>query len=144
MRKFLFVTLLIFSSICQGEWIYIQEDSTDTTWYLDNSRIEVLGKASISVWEMRDFSKPVGDTMSAQFHKILDCSGSRSLVLIAVLFTEPMGQGNTSIMSGADADEDWVSHPKHLAEWGFVSGACLYAIKKGLFGAEVIERLENM
>ena len=97
MKKLTLVTTLtvsmMFSPVCWGEWVKVDENDIGESFYVDMDRIR-QHEGYVYYWGMVDYLTPLRDgTMSVKTHFQGECAMFRFKDLSYTFYKEPMGGG---------------------------------------------------
>lgn len=118
MNKLLLAIILSLTSIsASAEWIKIAvSDDNTTTMYID-SPIPPKNNATVSVWEMVDYTTSVkspngNPAMSTITHAVYDCSSTKFKWVQLIMYTGRRGEGFEVINTNWPIDNnDWIMPP---------------------------------
>jgi len=92
----LIIFLLLSSGSAYAEWVWVTDDESGTTVYIDPSTIR-RKDAQVDLWTLYDSktieTAPGGPYLSIKRQKAFDCAEERSRTLAETLFSGNMGKG---------------------------------------------------
>ena len=127
MQKIILVLafLIMFPSICWGEWVKSVTSDKGNTYYIEYDTITKKGN-HIYFWFLEDFNKKkdeYGD-MSVLTHHKLDCQLFRMKILQFITFDQPMGTGK--ITHEAVPPNTWRDMPENTYVFYVHKEVCYY------------------
>ena len=110
MKKLLLIftllfSTLVFSSPSYAEWTEVSKNVKGSIFYVDFDRIKKHG-GYVYFWQLSDYLKPLKEYLSTKMYKQGDCKLFRFKILSDSYYTEPMGNGTSSLSSNTP-DKEW-------------------------------------
>ena len=106
----LVTSLFLFSSLCFAKWTKVAESVEDVSFYADfNTMRKEAGY--IYIWTLDSYAQPHSDGTHSEIHyNQVDCKVFRVMLLDAIFYNKPMGQGSRNKFT-ADNLNEWLYYP---------------------------------
>ena len=127
----LFSLMLSFNSY--GEWIKVNEDTGDNSYYINFETLKNVDDDYVVWWEMRDLASATNGTLSTKIYYKGDCKSTRTKYLALITYTKKMGTGKSEDVSqGIVSLEDilgWTYPNPDSVTYDNLAIACKYQYK---------------
>ena len=120
------LVLSLLSTPVFGEWKWVDENVSGTTFYVDFERIRKHG-GYVYWWDLVDYLKPDKDgDLSSKTYQQGDCKLFQLKYLSDSYYKEPMGGGTPSISSNTP-DKEWNYPSPNSVDETLLKSVCAYA-----------------
>ena len=112
---------LMFSPLCWGEWVEVDENDIGESFYVDMDRIR-KHEGYVYYWGMVDYLTPLTDgTMSVKTHFQGECAMFRFKDLSYTFYKGPMGEGTSTTET---PDTNWNYPPPNSSAETILKSVC--------------------